>query len=88
MIQPPRVPQLVSSTFVPGQVAARGRHLDVGGAEPEAAGVAVEDRAEHARRVEARQAEPLDVPVRRHERAGLAVGQEAVLGDRRERARA
>ena len=70
-----------------GQVAARGRHLDVGRAEPEAAGVAVEDRAEHARRVEARQAEPLDVPVRRHQRARLAVGQEGVLGDRRERAR-
>ena len=34
---------------MPGQVAARGRHLDVGRAEPEAAGVAVEHRAEHAR---------------------------------------
>ena len=68
------------------QVAARGRHLDVGRPEPEPAGVAVEDRPEHARRVEARQAEPLDVAVRRHERAGLAVRQEAVLGDRRERA--
>jgi hypothetical protein len=67
-----------------GQVAARGRHLDVGRPEAEAAGVAVEDRSEHARRVEARQAEPLHVPVRRQERARLAVGQEAVLGDRRE----
>ena len=47
-----------------GQVAARGRHLDVGRPEPEPAGVAVEDRPEHARRVEARQAEPLDVAVR------------------------
>ena len=31
------------------QVAAVGRHLDVGRAEAEQAGVAVEDRAEHAR---------------------------------------
>ena len=66
------------------QVAAVGGHLHVGRAEPEHAGVAVEDRAEHARRVEARQAQPLDVAARRDQRGGLAVGQEAVVGDRRE----
>ena len=71
----------------PRQVAARGGHVTSAGAEPEHAGVAVEHRAEHARRVEARQAEPLDVAVRRHQRARLAVRQEAVVGDRRERAR-
>jgi hypothetical protein len=38
------------------QVAACGRDVDVSGGEAEAAGVTVEDRAEHARRVEARQA--------------------------------
>ncbi len=51
------------------QVAAVGGHLDVGRAEPEPARVAVEHRAEHARRVEPRQAQPLDVAARRDERA-------------------
>ena len=44
----------------PGQVTAVGRHVDVGGSDPEVAGAAVEDRAEDAGRVEPRQAEPLD----------------------------
>jgi len=57
----------------PGQVAAGGRDLDVGRPEPEAAGVAVEDRGEHARRVELRQAQPLHVPAGRHQRGHLAV---------------
>ena len=52
------------------------------------AGVAVEHRAEDARRVEARQAHPLDVAARRDQRADLAVRQERVVGDRRERAAA
>ena len=68
----------------PRQVTARGGHRHAVGAEPEHARVAVEDRAEHARRVEAGQAEPLDVAARGNERARRAVGQEAVLGDRRE----
>ena len=50
------------------------------------AGVAVEHRAEHARRVHPRQAEPLDVAVGRDERGRLAVRQERVVGDRGERA--
>ena len=37
-------------------------------------------------RVHARQAQPLDVAARRDQRARLAVGQERVVGDRRERA--
>ena len=68
-----------------GQVAARGRHLHAGGAEPEDARVAVQQRAEDARRVHPRQAHPLHVAARRDERGRLAVRQEAVVGDRGER---
>ncbi len=68
------------------QVAPAGRHLDARRGEPEVAGVAVQQRAEHAGRVHARQAEPLDAAVGRDERGGLAVGEEAVVGDRGERA--
>ena len=46
-------------------------------------GRAVEQRAEHARRVGPREAQPLDRPVGRDQRADLAVGQERVVGDRR-----
>ena len=66
------------------QVATAGRHLDAGRAEPEPAGVAVEQRAEDARGVHARKAEPLDAAVGRDQRRGLAVRQEPVVGDRRE----
>ena len=41
-------------------VAAPGRHVDAVGADAPAAGAAVEHRAEHRRRVEVRQAHPLD----------------------------
>ena len=70
------------------QVAPRGRHLDAVGADPEHAGIAVQDRPEHARRVEPRQAHPLDVAARRHQRARLAIREEGVVRDRRKRARA
>ena len=50
--------------------------------------MAVEDRREDARAVHPRQRQPLDVPARRDERADLAVRQQAVVGDRRERAAA
>ncbi len=69
-----------------GQVAARRRHLHAGRAQPEDARVTVEHRAEDARRVHARETHPLDSAARRHERSGLAVGQERVVGDRRKRA--
>ena len=49
-------------------VAAAGRGRLVGRADAEAAGVAVEDRAEHRRAVHARHAEPLDVARGRDER--------------------
>ena len=68
-----------------GQVPARGGDHRVGGAEPERAGVAVQQRAEHARTVIAREAHPFDGSARRDERARLAVRQEAVVRDRRKR---
>ena len=69
----------------PGQVPAGGRDVDPFRAEAEPAGRPVQDRAEHARRVHPGQAHPLHVPARRDQGGGLAVGQEAVLTDRRER---
>ena len=56
-------------------------------AEPEPASSAVEQGTEHARRVEPRDAQPVDRAVRGHERARVAVGQEAVVGNRSERGR-
>ena len=56
-------------------------------AEPEAARAAVEQGTEHARRVEPRDAQPVDRAVRGHERARVAVRQEPVVGDRGERGR-
>ena len=49
--------------------------------EAEEPGLAVEQAAEHARRVEAWNAEPVDRPVGRDERARVAVREERVLGD-------
>ena len=68
-----------------GQVAPRRRHVDVGGAEAEAAGGAIEEGPEDARRVHPRQAEPFHVAARRHQRSDLVVAEERVLGDGRER---
>ena len=68
-----------------GLVDARRRDVDSERAQAEAPCLAVEQRAEDARRVEARHAEPVDRPVGRDQRAGVAVGQERVVGDRRER---
>ena len=69
----------------PGLVDARGGHVDPEGAEPKRAGLTVEERAEDGGSVEARHAQPVDRPVGRDERAGVAVGEERVVGDRRER---
>ena len=85
--QPLGVFQVVSRTFVPGIVRPRRRVVDPERREPEEAGLAIEQAAEHARRVEARDAEPVDRAVRRDERARVAVGEERVLRDRRERRR-
>ena len=47
-----------------------------------AAALTVEDRAEHARRVEARAAVPVDPSVRADERDAVQIADDAVLGDR------
>ena len=66
-------------------VAPPGGDVQAVGPDAPAAGAAVEQRAEHRRRVEVRHAHPLDRAVGGDERAGVAVRQEAVVGDRRER---
>ena len=58
---------------------------DLERAEAEEAGLAVEEAAEDARRVEARNAEPVDRAVGSDERTRVAVGQERVVRDRRKR---
>ena len=67
------------------QVAAGRRRRHVGGREAEPAGVPVEQRAEHARTVSRREAEPLDVAAGGDQCHRLAVREEGVVGDRRER---
>ena len=79
----PRAPRRLEDHRA-GEVAPAGRDLRVDRAEAEAARVAVQELAEDGRAVHARQAHPLDVPARRHERRDLAVGQERVVGDGRE----
>ena len=68
----------------PGLVDARRWEVDAERSQPERAGLAIEQHAEHAGRVEARQAEPVDRAVGRDESAGVAVGEEGVVGYRRE----
>ena len=68
----------------PGLVDARRRHVDAEGSEAEGAGLAVEQGAEHAGGVKARHAQPVDGSVGSDQRPGVAVGQECVVGDRRE----
>ena len=69
----------------PRLVGASGRHVDAVRREPEVAGATVEEAAEHARAVEPRHAQPVDGPVGCHQGTGVAVGEERVLRDRRER---
>ncbi len=66
-----------------GYVAPARRHVHPIRPHPPAAGAAVEHRAEHRRGVEVRQTHPLDRAVRGDQRAGVAVRQEAIVGDRR-----
>ena len=68
-----------------GLVDPRGRVVDPEGPEPEVARLTVEQGAEHAGRVEAGDAQPVDRAVGRDQGAGVAVGQERVVGDGRER---
>ena len=71
----------------PGLIDPVTGNVDPEWAEPEAARAAVEQGTEHARRVEPRDAQPVDRAVRCYERARVAVGQEPVVGDRGERGR-
>jgi hypothetical protein len=63
------------------EVAAVGRDLHVGRPEPEEPSVPVEDGSEHARGVEAREAEPVDGAVAADERGGLRVADQPVVLD-------
>ncbi len=70
------------------EVAASDRDHRVRRADAKATSVAIEDRPEDTRAVHPRQAQPFHIAARRHQRGRLAVGEEAVLGDGRERAAA
>ena len=83
--QPPRRVPGGGHDVRAGHVGARGGHVDAERAEPERAGAAVEQVPERARRVEGGHAQPVDRAVRRDQRPGVAVRQERVVGDRRER---
>jgi hypothetical protein len=67
----------------PGQVPPVGRHLDILRAEPERARAPVQDGTEQAGAVHPGQAHPFDGPAGRDQRSHLAVGQEAIVRDRR-----
>ncbi len=63
------------------------RHVDAERTEPERSRLPVQQAAEDARRVEPRDAQPVDRAVRRDQGSRVTVGQERVVGDRRERRR-
>jgi hypothetical protein len=65
----------------PRQVAPRDLERREGTDRP-VAGIGIEQPGEHGRAVVARQAQPVDRAVLRHERGRVAVGKEAVVGDR------
>ena len=67
------------------QIAPARGHIETVWADAEAPRPAVEHRGEDTRGVEVRDAHPLDRAVRGHQRTGVAVGQEGVVRDRRER---
>ena len=71
----------------PRLIGPAAGHVDPERAETERAGATVQQRPEHARRVKPRDAQPVDRPVGRHQRARMTVRQERVVGDRRERRR-
>ena len=69
----------------PRHVAPPRGHEHAVRAHAPAARATIEHRSEDRRRVEVRQAHPLDRTVGGNERAGVAVGEEAVVGDCRKR---
>ena len=82
-----RLPGRHQRCSCPARSARPAGTLMPNGPSRNVARLAVEQRAEHARRVEARDAQPVDDAVGRDQRAGVAVGEERVVGDRRERRR-
>ena len=68
-------------------IGACSRVVDPERSEAEETGLAVEQAPEHALRVEARHAQPVDRTVLSDERSGVAVREERVVRDRRERRR-
>ncbi len=66
----------------PRLVDARDGVVDAERPDPERSRLAVEQRPEHARRVEPRDAQPIDRAVHRDECARVTVRQERVVGDR------
>src|SRR5215212_7514648 len=53
----------------------------------EVAGLTVQQTAEHTGRIEPRNTQPTDRPIRRHQRARMAVGQKRIIRNRRKRRR-
>ena len=66
-------------------IGARRRDVDTERTKPEIPRLAVEQRPEHAGRVEARHAQPRDAPVGRDQRTRMTVGEEPKVLDRRKR---
>src|SRR5207248_1905320 len=64
-------------------VVAPGGKTDPERRQPERTGLPIEQAAEHARAVEAGEAQPVDRAVGGHERTRVAVGEKCVLGDGR-----
>ena len=86
-IQPPGVFHVVTRVFVPGSYTRPDGTLIPNGPRRNKPPLAVEQVAEDARSVKPRHAQPIDRPVWRHQRTGVAIGQERVVGDRRKRRR-
>ena len=66
-------------------IGARRRDVDTERTKPEIPRLAVEQRPEHAGRVEPRHAQPRDAPVGRDQRTRMTVGEEPIVLDRRKR---
>ena len=66
-------------------VRARRRDVDAERTQPEVSRLAIEQRPEHAGRIEARHTQPPDATVGRDQRTRVAVGEECVVLDRRKR---
>ena len=89
MTQPVRVPQVVSSTIVPGQVAAAGGHASASAGprrKPPASRSSIAPNT-HGPSMRGRHIHST-LPLGATSARGLAVREERVVGDRRERAAA